>query len=78
MEKQSIPSFLKQYFWGDDFSQININDNQKYIIQTLLENGDDKALKWLFSVINKQTILTFLSTVKLSKKSGNFWQIYLS
>lgn len=78
MEKQSIPSFLKQYFWGDDLSQLNINDNQKYIIQTILENGDNKAIRWLFSVVNKQVILTFLSTLKLSKKSANFWQIYLS
>ena len=78
MEKHSLPPFLKSYFWGDDLSLLNLKDNQKYIVQTILENGDNKALRWLFSVVKKQTILTFLSSLKLSKKSANFWQIYLS
>lgn len=78
MEKSSIPSFLKPYFWGDDLTKFNLNDNKKYIIQTLLENGDTKALRWLFSTFGKQTVVAFLSTLKLSQKSAHFWQIYLS
>ena len=78
MEKHSVPSFLKKYFWGDDLNLLNLKDNQKYIVQTLLENGDAKALRWLFSTIQKHTIVSFLSTLKLSRKSSNFWQIYLS
>lgn len=78
MENQLLPSYIRQYFWGDDIKQLNINENQKYITQTLLEIGNNDALRWLFSTIDKQTIKNFLPTLKLSKKSAHFWNIYLS
>ena len=78
MEKHVIPSSLQHYFWGDDLIKLNLKDHETYIVQTLLENGDTNALKWLFSVVNKQKIHHVLSSLRLSKKSSNFWQIYLS
>lgn len=78
MNNKSIPSYLTKYFWGDDIKQLNVNKNQKYIIETLLEIGNSDALRWLFSTIDEQTIKNFLPTLKLSKKSAHFWNIYLS
>lgn len=78
MDNQPIPSNIAQYFWGDDLRELNISKNQKYIIQTLLEMGNSEALKWLFSAIDKQTVRNFLPTLRLSKKSAHFWNIYLS
>lgn len=78
MDNQSLPSDIALYFWGDDLKQLNINNNQKYIAQTLLEIGNSDALRWLFSKIDRQTIKNFLPTLKLSKKSAHFWNIYLS
>ena len=78
MLDHSIPPYVAQYFWGDNLAQLNLENNQKYIIETLLEKGDSKSLHWLFSNLDKQTIVDYLPTLKLSKKSGNFWNIYLS
>lgn len=78
MSNQQLPSYLEQYFWGDDLTQLSITKNEKYIIQTLLEQGDSKALRWLFETFDKQTIKNYLPTLKLSKKSAHFWNIYLS
>lgn len=78
MTNSVLPEFLLQYFWGDDVSQLDIEHNQKYIVQTLLEKGDSGAIKWLFLHIDKQTIKNFLPTLQLGKKSANFWSIYLS
>ncbi|OGH11770.1 MAG: hypothetical protein A2857_04740 [Candidatus Levybacteria bacterium RIFCSPHIGHO2_01_FULL_36_15] len=78
MDNQSLPSDIARYFWGDDLKQIDVNNNQKYIVQTLLEMGNSDAIRWLFSKIDRQTIKSFLPTLKLSKKSANFWNIYLS
>lgn len=78
MDSQSMPSYITQYFWGDDITELNVNRNQKYIVQTLLEIGNSDALRWLFSTIDRQTIKNFLPTLKLSKKSAHFWNIYLS
>ena len=78
MDKQSLPPYVTQYFWGDNLAQIDLSKNQKYIIQTLLEMGNNDALRWLFATIDKQTVKSFLPALKLSKKSANFWKIYLS
>lgn len=77
MDNQSIPSNISQYFWGDNLKELNVNKNQKYIIQTLLEIGNSDALRWLFSTIDKKTIKNFLPALRLSKKSAHFWNIYL-
>lgn len=78
MDNQPIPTFLTQYFWGDDLHELSLKNHQKYIIQTLLEKGNTDAVKWLFSTIDTSTIKQALPTLKLSKKSANFWNIYFS
>ena len=77
MDNQSFPSYVAQYFWGDDLTHLDLSKNKKYITQTLLEMGDRDALKWLFSTVDKETIKSLLPTLKLSKKSAHFWNIYL-
>jgi hypothetical protein len=78
MDNHSIPAFVTQYFWGDDLAELDIERNRKYIVQTILERGDSDALLWLFAKVDKQTVKELLPTLKLSKKSANFWGIYLS
>lgn len=78
MSTHAIPSYVTQYFWGDDLSQLDLERNQKYIVKILLEQGDMRSLHWLFSHVGKQTISSYLPTLKLNKKSQHFWNIYLS
>lgn len=78
MEKQSLPVFITQYFWGDDLSQLDITTNKAYIIQVLLERGNQKSIHWLFSMFGKDTIKNLLPNIKLSRKSFNFWNLYLN
>ncbi len=73
-----LPDYVSQYFWGDNLSELNLEKNQRYIIETLLEKGNTKSLHWLFSHIDKQIINSYLPTLKLSKKSENFWNVYLA
>ena len=76
--KSSLPTFLKKFFWGDNLSELNWPQHQKYITTTLLEKGDEKAISWLLDKVNKNDLKTQLNSLKLSPKSNNFWQIYLS
>ncbi len=78
MDKHSLPIFVTQYFWGDDLSQLDITKNKVYIIQVLLERGNQKALHWLLSIFDRDTIKNLLPNIKLSKKSSNFWNLYLN
>lgn len=78
MNTAQFPQFITQYFWGDDLSQLDFSKNRKYILQVLLERGNQKAIQWLFSVLDKNTIKNTLPTIKLSEKSAHFWNIYLA
>lgn len=73
-----IPQNVTKYFWGDNLSALSQQDHIAYIAQTILEKGDEQALKWLFSIQSKDQIRTLLPTLSLSPKSANFWRVYLS
>lgn len=74
----TLPQTIAKYFWGDNLDDLNWVQHSKYITQTLLEKGDTEAVKWLFSLIKRDEIKQLLPSLKLSPRSKNFWQIYLS
>lgn len=72
-----MPPFVSQYFWGDSIQDLDIDKHKTYIVMTLLEHGDSKAIHWLFSHIPKEMVKSLLPTLKLSKKSANYWSLCL-
>lgn len=69
---------LKKYFWDVDFESLKIEENKKYIIERILEMGDENAAKWAMSNFSKEEILkTINNNRKISKKSFNFWSLVL-
>lgn len=74
-----LPNFLKKYFWDVDFSKINDKKHPQFIIERILEYGDERATKWLEENFDNQTIKKVLCQSKrLSPKSANFWQLIFS
>ncbi|NTU46676.1 hypothetical protein HGA88_03540 [Candidatus Roizmanbacteria bacterium] len=78
MQNASIPGFVLKYFWGDNTQDLHLQNNQNYIIQTILEKGDQEAVHWLFSSFGRGLVRQALPQLRLSKKSANFWNLYLS
>jgi len=76
--QNSLPKYLHKYFWGDNLDELNWQDHQKYIVQTILEKGDKEAANWLLSTTGKSQLLMQLPELRLSPKSLNFWNLYLS
>lgn len=74
----NLPPEVVKYFWGDDLNELSWISHKKYISQTLLEKGDWKSIKWLCEKLSRKEILDKLAEYKLTDKSRNFWQIYLS
>jgi len=71
-----LPKFLKKYFWDVEFSKLNKTVHSQFIIERILEYGDEKAVRWLRENFSPQKIKNVLTTSKtLSQKSANFWQI---
>jgi hypothetical protein len=75
--QETLPPQAKKYFWGDDLSQLNWQNHQSYITQTLLDKGDVDSITWLFQQSSKKEVEKIMPTLKLSKKSRNFWKTYL-
>jgi hypothetical protein len=73
-----LPTFITKFFWGDNLNELSWRKHKKYILQTILEKGDQQATKWLLGKEGEKGIKTKLSTLKLSRKSRNFWEAYLS
>lgn len=73
-----LPPHITKYFWGDNISELDLQKNKTYIIQTILDKGDQNAIKWLFSTIDPRTIKDMLPSIRLDKKSAHFWNTYLS
>lgn len=76
--KINLPATIKKYFWGDNLDDIKWPNHKKYITQTLLEKGDEKAVVWLLGKVGQTEIKQILPKLKLSEKSKNFWQLYFS
>ena len=73
-----LPDYVTKYFWGDNLTELNWQDHQKYITQTILEKGDAPASVWLLSKYAKPDLLALIPQLKLTPKSKNFWTLYLS
>jgi hypothetical protein len=78
MIDKPIPDYILKYFWGDNLNELDLQKNKIYIVQTLLEKGDQKAINWLFSNLDSIEVKKTLSSLRLSKKSEHFWNFYLS
>ena len=74
-----IPQNFKKYFWDTDFNSLNIEKHKKYIIERILEWGEDEAVKWLNNVFKKDEIINTLKTSRtISRKSLNFWNLIIN
>ena len=71
---KKLPSFLKRLFWDIEFEEID--PSSALFKERLLELGDVKDIKFLFSIQNRNLIRNFLINYgekRLSPKSYNFW-----
>lgn len=74
MEK--LPHSLKRYFWDTDFLKLRKKNHSQFIIERILEYGDEKAVKWLKNNFDiKEIKRTLYNSRNISFKSANFWQL---
>lgn len=70
---------LKKYFWDTDFRALNIKNQKKYILERVLELGDEKAAKWMLKNFSKKDILAALKNKRnISERSRIFWKLFLA
>ena len=70
----TIPSFLARYFWDVDFKALNTERQSTFMIERILEKGDESAVQWLREAFNSDEISRVANSSKrLSPKSRNYW-----
>lgn len=76
---KKAPKFLKKYFWDIDFEQLDYKSYPKYIIERILEYGDENGINWMMKNFSRiQIIRTLQESRELTLKSANFWAVVLN
>ncbi len=73
-----LPDFLAPYFWETDFAALRLPDHQTFIIERVLEYGDDQAIHWLKGTFTPQAIAAVVRhSRRISRNTANFWALVL-
>ncbi|MEW6684751.1 MAG: hypothetical protein AB1393_00910 [Candidatus Edwardsbacteria bacterium] len=73
----SIPSDFRLYFWDTSIKNIDLRKHQIYVIERLLEYGNEKAVRWMFKHFRRRTIMETLKKSRvLSQRTANFWAMF--
>ena len=72
----TLPEFLKKYFWDCDFENISLREYPFFIIERILNFGNSDAIRWLMSNVDEESIRKIVkSSRNLNKKTKNYWEI---
>ena len=75
---KSLPDNIKRFFWDINGANFDLANNRRFVVERLLELGDDFASNWLFANYSKTEITDILKcSTRLSAKSANFWGLIL-
>jgi hypothetical protein len=74
-----LPDSLRRYFWEHDIKNIDEYKHASFIIERLLEHGNDDAILWLLRSYPSDKIITVVKKGRsLSRKTANFWKNFYS
>ena len=74
---KNLPQFLVPFFWDVDFSKLDSGRSTYFIINRLLELGNEKAVAYILSTFSKDELIEVVRNSRsISKRSRNFWRIF--
>ena len=73
-----IPEAIHRYFWDVDPASLDLVDNQRFIIERILEKGNVDAVQWMKQQYPEQALRDVVATGRqLSPKSRHYWELTL-
>jgi len=70
--------FRQTLFWDTNPNKIDTQKNAQYIIERILDFGNDKEVKWLWNFYDKKLIKKIVSNSRcLMPETKNLWQLML-
>ena len=76
---EKLPRMVEKYFWDCNFEELTIALHGDFIVERILNFGDDNAVRWLFDHTTSANIKKVAQHSRnLSEKTRNFWHIMMS
>ena len=77
--KTTLPGTVQKYFWDCDIKELSLEEHRHFIIERILNFGDDDAVRWLLDHTKPASIKNVVQHGRnLSEKTRNFWNIMMS
>jgi len=77
MNSTLLPEFTHPFFWDVEVSIIDPVRNYYFVIERLLEYGNDDAIKWVMSFFRDEQVQEVVkNSRKISRKTASLWQNY--
>jgi hypothetical protein len=74
----ALPGFLRPFFWESALTQVHPKRYWFYIIERLIEYGDDQAIHWLKENYTPAQIAEVVRTSRtISRNTANLWALIL-
>ena len=61
-KRSSVPQDLRWLFWDTDASTVDLERHRKYVIERVLEFGNEAAYRWLFATFSREDIAAVVKT----------------
>ena len=75
-EDQRLPDFLRSLFWEVDFSDVQLKNHKRYVIERILDYGDDESVRWLRrNVVPKDIAEVVKSSRVISPNTAALWAL---
>lgn len=72
-----IPEEQRKFFWDTDPLALDEERHNFFIIERLLELGDDDAIRWVVRKYPGEAIMDVLrNSRRLSPRTANLWRLY--
>ncbi|MBI4603612.1 MAG: hypothetical protein HY721_16795 [Planctomycetes bacterium] len=73
-----LPESLRPCFWEVDFERLDLAERKAYILERVLEHGDDPAIRWLLRSFSDEDIAEAVRTSRaLSPNTAHLWALAL-
>ncbi len=74
-----VPEAVSLLFWDTDLSTLDLEKQKTFVIERVLNMGDEGALKWVWQKYGRQTIYnTVINSRRLTLKTARCWQNYFN
>lgn len=70
--------FRQSLFWDTDVKNIDVKKNARYIIERILDFGDDKEVEWLWNFYDKSLLKkSIIKSRSLRPETKKLWMLLL-